>query len=108
MENIEDVIRNYYSAYFELENLIKDKAKGDWNKADILINNDNEARKVWSNIEDAQKDFRSLISDVGFAQLPAEYHSLCDIIKNLPGAQESHTDISAFLEHFRSKMFKES
>ena len=103
MENIEDAIRNYFSAYFELESLIKDKAKGDWNKAELLIDNDNRAREVWNNIEDALKSFRSLISNVGFAQVTAEYHSLCDIIKRLPGVQKSYTDIASFLEHFRDE-----
>lgn len=103
MEIIEDVIQNYFSAFFEFEFLIKDKARGDWNKANILINNDHEARKVWNNIENALKDFRSLISDVGYAQLAAENHSLYDIIKDLSIVQESRTDIATFLENFRDE-----
>ncbi len=103
MENIEEVIRNYFAAYFELESLIKDKAKGDWNKADILINNDSEARQVFNKIDDALRNFMRLTSDVGFAQMSSEYQSLCDMIKKLPGAQKEYRDIAGFLDHFRDE-----
>jgi|GEM_PF-3244569 len=103
MENIEEVIRNYFAAYFELESLIKDKAKGDWNKAELLINNDSAARQVYNKIDDALRDFMRLTSDVGFAQMSAEYQALYDMVKRLPGAQKEYTAIAGFLEHFRDE-----
>jgi hypothetical protein len=104
MQNIEDVIRNYFTAYFELESLVRDKAKGDWNKAVILINNDEQATQIYNNIEDALRNFRRLTSEVGFAEVTTEeYFSMCDIIKKLPEVQKPHAPIAGFLEHFRDE-----
>ena len=103
MESIEEVIRNYFTAYFELESLVQDKARGDWNKADTLINNDKRAREVYNNFEDALKSFRHLTSDVGFAQVTAEYNSLYATLKGLYSRQKPYTAIAGFLEHFRDE-----
>jgi hypothetical protein len=103
MQNIEDAIRNYFTALFELESLVRDKAKGDWNKALILINNDEQAKELYNKTEDALKNFRRLTSEVGFAATTEEYFSMCDIIKKLPGVQKPHAPIAGFLEHFRDE-----
>lgn len=103
MEKIDDVIQDYFKAYFELESLVQDKAKGDWNKAETLINNDRRAGQAYTNIEDALKSFRRLTSDVGFAQVTAGYHSLYAMIKGLSEVQKSYTGIAGFLEHFRDE-----
>lgn len=103
MDNIENIIRDYFTAYFQLESLIQEKAKGDWNKAGILLNNNEQVQQIWERVEIALKNFRNLTCDVGFMQVNEQYHSLYSILKRLPGVQKNYTDIAGFLEHFRDE-----
>lgn len=103
MDNIEDVILDYYKAFFALESLINDKAKGDWNKAEMLINNDYGARQVYNNVQDALKNFRRLTSDVGFVQLTADFQILYDLLKKRCEVQKPSAYLAGFLEHFRDE-----
>ena len=45
MERVDDIIIRYYKAWLEFSRLIDEKAKGDWSKADLLINNNGEPNK---------------------------------------------------------------
>jgi len=53
MKNVDEIIIRYYKASFDLSNLIAEKAKGDWSKAELLISNDNRAKQIFDEIEDA-------------------------------------------------------
>ena len=46
MENLDEIIIRYYKANSDLSNLIAEKAKGDWSKAELLISNDDRAKQV--------------------------------------------------------------
>lgn len=103
MDNIEHIIQNYLEARLKLESLIQEKAKGDWNKATILINNDSKALEIYNNLESAINKFRKLTSEVDFIQIAPEYHTLYAHVKDLSAEQKNPTLIAGFLEHYRDE-----
>ncbi|MEJ2366562.1 MAG: hypothetical protein P8017_18195, partial [Deltaproteobacteria bacterium] len=46
IKNIDEILFEYLKAYFGLKDLITKKAKGDWGKLPLLVENDEEARQL--------------------------------------------------------------
>ena len=57
MENLDEIILRYYKMYFEFSNLIEENAKGDWSKAELLINNNDRAKLILDEMDRASSDF---------------------------------------------------
>ncbi|MBW1683142.1 MAG: hypothetical protein JRJ83_17325 [Deltaproteobacteria bacterium] len=63
IKNIDEIVLGYLKATFGLENLIKEKAKGDWSKLPLLVENHEEARRLdhqKSYYEDQFRQYTSL------------------------------------------------
>jgi len=58
MKNIDEVLVGYIRAIIGLDELIRNKAKGDWRKLDILLENDDEARLLDEQMSQYEDEFR--------------------------------------------------
>ena len=99
MENLNDVVIRYYQAYFELSNIISEKAKGDWGKADLLINNDDQVRQVFERMNEALSNFKESTSAGKLYQVSSEFVSLCDLMLKSSNNSSQDASVSGFLEH---------
>jgi len=103
MENVNEIIIRYYKSYFELSNLIDKKAKGDWSKADLLINNNDRAKQVLDEMDEALSDFEQSTSAGKLYQVSDDFISLCDKMLQKLDNRSSKASVAGFLEHIRDE-----
>jgi hypothetical protein len=103
MENLDEIIIRYHKAYFDLSNLIAEKAKGDWSKAELLISNDDRAKQVFDEIEEAKSDFEQATSAGKLYHVSNDFDSLCEIMLQKIDSRSNNASVTGFLEHIRDE-----
>ncbi len=58
IRNIDEIVLGYIKTSFGLENLVKEKGKGDWSKLPFLMENDEEARQLEKQYSYYKEQFR--------------------------------------------------
>jgi hypothetical protein len=101
--DIKQAILKYLEAYLKFHDLVAEKGKGDWNRAALLVKNDEQARQIYNDMDEALKSFRRLASEVGLAELPAAFISLCESMSERTDERHPQLRIALFLEHFREE-----
>lgn len=104
MENLNEIIIRYYKACFELSNLIDEIAKGDWSKAELLINNNDRAKQVYDEMEEAKSDFEQSTSAGKLYQVSDDFVSLCNsMLQKLDNRSNNKASVTGFLEHIQDE-----
>lgn len=103
MENVNEIIIRYYKAYFELSNLIDEIAKGDWSKAELLINNNDRAKQVLDDMDQALSDFEQSTSAGKLYQVSDDFVSLFNIMLQKLDNRSNKASVTRFLEHIRDE-----
>ncbi len=62
IRNIDEILAGYIRIVIRLKELISDKAKGDWSKLGLLVENDGEARRLYDQISQYEDEFRESTS----------------------------------------------
>jgi len=103
MERVDDIIIRYYKAWLEFSRLIDEKAKGDWSKADLVINNNGRAKQVLDEMYEALSDFEQSTSAGKLYQVSDDFISLCDEMLQKLDNGSSKASVTGFLEHIRDE-----
>lgn len=103
MENVTNIIIRYYKACFELSNQINEKAKGDWSKAELLILNDDRAKQVFDEMEEAKSDFEQATSAGKLYQVSNDFDSFCETMLQKIDGRSSMASVTGFLVHIRDE-----
>ncbi len=103
MKNVNDIIIQYYKAYFELSNLINEKAQGDWSKAELLVNNNDRAKQVLDDMDQALSDFEQSTSAGKLYQVSDDFVSLFDRMLQKLDNRSNKASVTGFLEHIRDE-----
>lgn len=103
MENLDEIIIRYYKAYFELSNLIDEIAKGDWSKAELLINNNDRAKQGLDEMDEARSDFEQSTSAGKLYQVSDNLVSLCNSMLENNRSRSNKASVTGFLEHIRDE-----
>jgi len=103
MENLNEIIIRYYKAYFELSKLINEIAKGDWSKAELLINNNDRAKQVLDKMDEALSDFEQSTSAGKLYQVSDEFVSICDVMLQKLDNSSNNASVTGFLEHIQDE-----
>jgi len=103
MENLNEIIIRYYKAYFELSNLIDEIAKGDWSKAELLINNNDRAKQVLYEMDEALSDFEQSTSAGKLYQVSGDFVSLCNSMLQKLDNRSNKASVTGFLEFIQDE-----
>jgi hypothetical protein len=103
MENVTNILIRYYKACFEFSHIINKIAKGDWSKAELLIRNDDQAKQVFDEIEEAKSDFEQATSAGKLYQVSNDFDSLCEIMLQKVDSRSNEASVTGFLEHIRDE-----
>ena len=103
MENVNEIIIRYYKAYFELSNIVDERAKGDWSKAESLRNNDDRIEQVLNEMDEALSDLEQTTSAGKLYQISDDFISLCDIMLKQLGKKSNKASVTGFFEHIRDE-----
>ena len=103
MENVDEIIIRYYKANLDFSNLIAEVAKGDWSKAELLINNNDRAKQVLDEMDEAFSDLEQSTSAGKLYQVSDDLSSFCDKMLEKVDSSSNEASITGFLEHIRDE-----
>jgi hypothetical protein len=105
MENIDDILVDYVEAIFNLQKIIREKAKGDWSKLEILLENDEALKKsfdtIWDTLKIRKDEFREATSLGKFYTYHRELDRFFEIMEERTAALGHDGSVAFHLEEAR-------
>jgi hypothetical protein len=103
MINVDEIIIEYFNDYFELDKLINEKAGGDWDRADLLLNNNAEAKILYDKMEKSLYDFEQATSSGQLFQVNGDFIPFSEKLERLANNKFKKANILGLLEHFKDE-----
>ena len=99
MENVDEIILHYYKAHFKLLDLLK----GDWSKAELLINNNDQAKQAFDEMMKAFSDLEQSTSAGKLYQVSNDFDFLFNKMSEMFNTKSNEASVTGFLDHIRDE-----